>query len=59
MSHGRNQDISASILNAMAKELGITKEDFIDLVKCPLSTKEYLIKKRERLSERLRLLKHG
>jgi hypothetical protein len=59
MSHGKNQDISAPILNAMAKELGISKEDFIDLIKCPRSAEEYVIKKRERLAERLKLLKHG
>lgn len=59
LSHGKNQDIGPSLLNAMAKELGISTEDFIDFVKCPLTTADYLRKKKERLTEGLRILKRG
>jgi hypothetical protein len=59
LSHGKNQDIGAHLLGAMAKELGITTSEFIDLVKCPLSTEDYLDKKKERLSGALRILKRG
>ncbi len=59
LSHGKNQDIGAPLLSAMAKELGITTNEFIDLVKCPLSAEEYLAKKKERLSGALRILKRG
>lgn len=47
LSHGKNQDIGAPLLNAMAKELGLTTKEFIDLVKCPLSTEEFLAAKKE------------
>ena len=59
LSHGKNQDIGAPLLTAMAKELGINASDFIDLVKCPLSTEDYLDKKKDRLATALRLLKRG
>jgi hypothetical protein len=59
LSHGKNQDIGAHLLGAMAKVLGITTSEFIDLVKCPLSTEDYLDKKKERLSGALRILKRG
>jgi hypothetical protein len=59
LSHGKNQDIGPSLLNAMSKELGISTDDFIDFVKCPLSTKDYLQNKKEKLEDRLRILKRG
>ena len=59
LSHGKNQDIGAPLLGAMAKELGITAGEFIDLVKCPLSTEEYLAKKMDRLATALRILRRG
>lgn len=59
LSHGKNQDIRAPLLGAMAKELGITKSEFVDLIECPLSTEEYLDKKRDRLASALRMLKRG
>jgi predicted transcriptional regulator len=43
----------------MAKELGITTSEFIDLVNCPLSTEDYLAKKKDRLATALRILKRG
>lgn len=43
----------------MAKELGISTEDFIDFIKCPLTTEDYLEKKKGRLAEGLRILKRG
>jgi hypothetical protein len=59
LSHGKNQDIPAPLLGAMAKELGITTSEFINLVKCPLSTEDYLAKKKDRLATALRILKRG
>jgi hypothetical protein len=59
LSHGKNQDIGASLLGAMAKELGINTSEFIDLVRCPLSTEDYLARKKDRLADALRILKHG
>ena len=49
----------ASLLNAMAKELGLSKNDFVDLVRCPLSIENYLAIKKERLASELRMLKRG
>jgi hypothetical protein len=59
LSHGKNQDIGASLLGAMAKELGINTSEFIDLVRCPLSTEDYLARKKDRLADALRILKRG
>jgi hypothetical protein len=59
LSHGKNQDIGPSLLNAMTKELGVSAEDFIDFVKCPLTTEDYLRKRKERLAEGLRILRRG
>ena len=59
LSHGKNQDIGAPLLNAMAKELGLTTRDFVDLVKCPLSTEEFLATKKEKLAGGLRILRRG
>ena len=59
LSHGNNQDIGAPLLGAMAKELGITTNEFIDLVKCPLSTEDYISGKKDRLANALRILKRG
>jgi len=41
LSHGKNQDIGSPLLNAMAKELGLTTRDFIDLVKCLLARRNF------------------
>jgi hypothetical protein len=59
LSHGKNQDVGAPLLNAMAKELGLTTKEFIDLVKCPMSTEELLAAKKERLANSLRILIRG
>jgi hypothetical protein len=59
LSHGKNQDIGSPLLNAMARELGLASRDFIDLVKCPLSTEELLAAKRERLASSMRILRRG
>jgi hypothetical protein len=59
LSHGNNQDIGAPLLGAMAKELGINTSEFIDLVRCPLSTEDYLARKKDRLADALRILKRG
>jgi hypothetical protein len=59
LSHGKNQDIGASLLGAMAKELGINTSEFIDLVRCPLSTEDNLARKKDRLADALRILKRG
>lgn len=59
LSHGKNQDVGAPLLSAMAKELGLTARDFVDLVKCPLSTEDFLAAKKERLASGLRILRRG
>lgn len=59
LSHGKNQDIGAPLLHAMAKELGLAIREFVDLVKCPLSTEEFLEAKKERLKGDLRILRRG
>jgi hypothetical protein len=59
LSHGKNQDIGSPLLNAMAKEIGLTKREFFDLVKCPMSTEELLAAKNERLTNSLRILRRG
>jgi hypothetical protein len=59
LSHGKNQDIGSPLLNAMAKELGLNTRDFIDLVKCPLSTEEFLAAKKDRLANSMRILRRG
>ena len=59
LSHGKNKDVGASLLNAMAKELGLNKKDFVDLIRCPLSTENYLAIKKERLAGELRILRRG
>lgn len=59
LSHGKNQDIGAPLLNAMAKELGITTSEFVDLVKSPLSTEKFLAAKKDKLASGLRILKRG
>ena len=59
LSHGKNQDIGSPLQNAMAKELGLNTRDFIDLVKCPLSTEELLAAKKDRLANSMRILRRG
>ncbi|MBN1323883.1 MAG: hypothetical protein JW986_07810 [Methanotrichaceae archaeon] len=59
LSHGKNRDIGNPLLSAMARELGISSSEFVDLIKCPLSTTDYLDKKAKRLEEGLRILKRG
>ena len=59
LSHGKNQDVGAPLLNAMAKELGLTTREFVDLVKCPLSTEVFLAAKKDRLKSGLRTMKRG
>ena len=59
MSHGRNQDLSQKLLGLMAKELGISIKDVVDLIKCPLSTEEYLVKRKDRSVEGMKTLKRG
>lgn len=59
LSHGKNQDIGAPLLNAMAKELGLTTREFVDLVKCSFSTEEFLAAKKERLASGLRIMRRG
>lgn len=40
-SHGRSFDIDDSLLAQMAKQCGLTKKQFLDLLDCPLSREEY------------------
>jgi hypothetical protein len=57
VSHGKNQEVGPRLLGPMAKELGISIKDFVDLVKCPLSTDEYLSKRMKRSLEGIRVMK--
>lgn len=59
LSHGKNHDIGAPLLGAMAKELGNNGSEFIDLVRCPLSTEDYLAKKKDCSANALRIVKQG
>ncbi len=40
-SHGSGRDISDDLLTKMSKQCGLTKGNFLKLVDCPLSRKEY------------------
>lgn len=42
VSNGQGaRDIAGSLLQSMAKQVGLSKDEFADLVKCPLSREEY------------------
>jgi hypothetical protein len=59
VGQGDNFDIRSDEIGFMAKELGITNQKFIDLVICKLSTDNYIILRKERLSNNLKILKRG
>ncbi len=59
LSHGKNQDVGAPLLNAMGKELGLTKREFIGLAECPMSTEELLPVKKEKLASGQRIFRRG
>jgi hypothetical protein len=59
LSHGKNQDVGAPLLHAMAKELGLGTNEFVDLVKCPLSVEDFMAAKKQRLTSGLRILRRG
>lgn len=62
VGQGDNFDIRSDEIGFMAKELGITNQNFIDLVKCPLSVEKYIIMRKERLNTAnngLKILKRG
>ena len=40
-SHGRGFDIGDNLLGEMARQVGLTKKQFLDLVDCPLSREDY------------------
>ncbi len=40
-SHGRGFDLDDSLLAQMARQVGLTKKQFLDLVDCPLSRDDY------------------
>ena len=41
------QDINDYLINKMAKQVHLSKDDFIDLINCPLSKEEYAKKLRK------------
>jgi predicted RNA binding protein YcfA (HicA-like mRNA interferase family) len=41
ISHGE-REIGDKLLGMMARQVGLSKRDFIDLVDCPLASEEYL-----------------
>lgn len=59
VGQGGNFDIRQDEIRFMAKQLGITIQNFIDFVKCPLSVEKYMIIRREKLSNSLKILKRG
>ena len=40
LSHNK-QDLNDHLINQMAKQCGVNKQQFLDLVDCPLSQEEY------------------
>ncbi len=40
-SHGKGFDIGDNLLGEMARQVGLTKKKFLELVDCPLSREEY------------------
>jgi len=40
-SHGRGFDITDNLLGEMARQVGLTKRQFLDLLDCPLSRAAY------------------
>lgn len=40
-SHGKSFDIDDSLLGEMARQCGLTKKEFLNLLDCPLSREEY------------------
>lgn len=42
VSHGATHDIGKNLLSVMSKQCQLTKNQFLDLVNCPLSAQEYV-----------------
>jgi hypothetical protein len=40
-SHGRSIDLDDHLLNQMARQVSLTKKQFVDLVDCPLTREAY------------------
>ena len=40
-SHGSGRDLSDDLLAKMAKQCGLTKQQFLRLVECPLAREDY------------------
>jgi len=59
VSQGDNFDIRLDEIGFMAKQLGITNQNFFDLVKCKLSADNYIILRKEKLKDSLKILKRG
>ncbi len=59
VGQGDNFDIRSDEIGFMAKELGITNHNFVDLVTCKLSAESYIIMRKERLETSLRILRRG
>lgn len=50
-SHGRAFDIDDGLLSQMARQCGLTKKQFLELLDCPLSREDYeqILKQSEKL----------
>lgn len=50
-SHGRGIDIDDHLLSQMARQCGLTRQEFVRLTECPLSREEYeaILRSRNRL----------
>ena len=48
ISHGPAHDLGEYLINKMANQCKLSKSEFVDLAKCPLSAEEYLNKLKEK-----------
>lgn len=44
LSHGSKKDLGIHLIKQMSSQCKLSKDDFADLVNCPLSKEDYIIK---------------
>lgn len=44
ISHGNSKEIGKNLQSLMAKQLGLSKSDFLELISCPLTTEKFIEK---------------
>ena len=52
VSHGRG-DISDFLVNCMAKQVGISKNEFVDVINCPIGKEELIIILRDKYNKNI------